>query len=1048
MANGQIHTFYSHRTEDLVGQLLLQLTADEQFFLHQPFGQCHVVVPNSGMQRYLELQISGNFGICSHVNIGYLSGLLWQCYQRLLPQAAERTIFDERLLTFQLLSIFDDNSLCHVDLQRQLQHYQQPKQRYHFAARLARLFKHYLDERPDLAASWQRNAPHELDDHRHSPWQRQLFRQLDLGQYCRDGLQQQFHSALATLSDTSTASLPATLHIFGFHAIPPSQLADLVALSAVCEVYCYTFNPCVDYWHDIVPESLKTAVQLTDKDEAALLSVGNPLLANWGQAGKYFIEQLNEYGTTTLSDSTLPHTTLSDTTLSQVQNAIAELDDSPIGNVVENDNSISLHVTAGVRREVEVLYDNLLDLLESDDAVQPSDILVIVPKLRDYAPHIQAIFSQQAIPFSLANQTAAEADSDTQAFIAVLQTLQQNFAAQTLFECLSEQAIRQKFGLTVAHLNTLRDWFAEHRFAENYSEDESGGSLEKLLDQLLLAYVGGSSARLGARFASTTWQAEQQDALAIFARLMQQFLPFAHVGRQVKSLADWATVMQALAAAFLPENGAVAMNDRLLTWSDSLAAQSTYAVPFDVVLADLLDVLDSEELHGPFLSGGVSFCAVVPMRAIPAKVIAVLGLNDDFPAPPYKDPLDLRQVLPRWSDKNPYRESRYFFLESLMSARKQLYLSYAGVNKQTAKTEPPSSLVSDLKDFIARHSSAKLSECDYPLQGFMASENSYQRLYETDVQLIKQTDDGAATLEFPRQWRLREMVTAICTPLSFYLTRRLAVGDIETIPAPLKSHAYMGVADGLEHWQKKSLMLSAELSTASSADHVDAAVLARLADANLTAPPLIENHLSEAMTGWLEPLKSEIATWLALPNVSLSQFVSHHVGDEAVTCLLHSEHLTPNGLWQYAVGDLKPQRVMLAWLTHVLLNVVLTCPNTATEMADRLPTTWGEASRCSRFFAVSKEGELQVLAFSPFADHVAARASLNDVFTLIQATFAQPYAMQWGGLSKKKGNINAYKPLDALFYSGIATDVLRDPTALNTLFAPILTALEAHREDI
>lgn len=1042
----QIKTFYSHKTEDLTRQLLLHLSSDSAFFLNQPFGRCEIVVPNSGMQRYLELTIARTYGICSHVNIVYLGGLLWQLYQRVLPQAQGVKSLDERLLTLQLLVLFEEDKPLHADLQVLLAAYRYPKQRYQFAAQVAKLLRLYLTERPELVSAWQTGQASNVDDHRHSAWQRALFQQLSLGQYCRDGLQQQFQQRLGQQS----ATLPQRIHVFGFHAIPPAQLADLQALSAVCEVYCYTFNPCVDYWQDIVPESVKMAKILTDEDEAKLLTVGNPLLASWGQAGKYYIEQLNEQESMSLSELTSDFDPTTDSTLALVQQTIVQLTEAPLATEahrIGKDDSISLHITAGIRREVEVLYDNLLALLESEDpsadnSILPSDILVMVPNLRDYAPHIQAVFSRQAIPFSLANQTAAEADSDTQAFLALLQTISNNFLAQSLFECLSEQSIRQNFGLTATHLSQIRGWFANHRYAENYVDDShgNGSSLEKLLDQLLLAYVGDDSVRLDSRFASQALQIEQQETLEIFSHLMQQFLPFSRLSSQTRTLKSWFEILSLLAAKFLPEkpSGNTSVNEQLIAWFDALSPLAEQSVSFEVVLSDLQALFTHEELRGPFLSGGVSFCAVVPMRVIPAKVIAMLGLGEAFPAIMPKDPLDLRQVAPRWSDNNPYKASRYFFLETLMSAREKLYLSYSGMDTKTADTLPPSSLVSDLISFIEQYRPdfAEQITTRYPLQGFMADKNSYQTLYNTDT--MKPLTDGSVTVDtmsadddhggFPRHWRVAQLVEAICSPLSFYLSRRLQAGRLDAMTEPLKTHDYMGKGNALEAWLRKDITLSADLQ--------NTAVAPRLADANLLAPAMIETVINAETQALLDPLETVASQWLALPNQPLSAVVTQEFLGEPMTCLFHSTRLTEKGLWQYAVAEANAKRRMTAWVNHVLLNCLPAEP-------------WAIRSYDSTLLTLTKAGEVESLRFSAFATRQDAQLALDDLLRFANAVFEKPYALQWrGALSYRKGS-DFYQNLDTSayqLYSGLASELVTQRDALNDLFAPIFAAMAVQHE--
>ena len=55
-------------------------------------------------------------------------------------------------------------------------------------------------------------------------------------------------------------------------------------------------------------------------------------------------------------------------------------------------------------------------------------------------------------------------------------------------------------------------------------------------------------------------------------------------------------------------------------------------VEFRVARYHLQQLLDQGEQRGGFLTGGVTFCALQPMRSIPARIICLVGMGDqDFP---------------------------------------------------------------------------------------------------------------------------------------------------------------------------------------------------------------------------------------------------------------------------------------------------------------------------------------------------------------------------------------------------------------------------------
>ncbi|WP_326491634.1 hypothetical protein [Desulfolithobacter dissulfuricans] len=134
---------------------------------------------------------------------------------------------------------------------------------------------------------------------------------------------------------------------------------------------------------------------------------------------------------------------------------------------------------------------------------------------------------------------------------------------------------------------------------------------------------------------------------------------------------------------------------------------------------------------------------MVPMRAIPFRVLCLLGMNDgDFPRVQRPLSFDLMAREPRIGDRNRRDDDRYLFLEALLSAREHLHISWIGRDQRDMSLLPPSVVVSELRDYIDRSSVAAgagnssvsdtpsvsdtlpvsaLLTVEYPLQPFSAS---------------------------------------------------------------------------------------------------------------------------------------------------------------------------------------------------------------------------------------------------------------------------------------------------------------------------------------
>jgi exodeoxyribonuclease V gamma subunit len=125
------------------------------------------------------------------------------------------------------------------------------------------------------------------------------------------------------------------------------------------------------------------------------------------------------------------------------------------------------------------------------------------------------------------------------------------------------------------------------------------------------------------------------------------------------------------------------------------------AVGIDVIKHQLKRVLAEGTLGGGFLTGGITFSAMLPMRSIPFKVICLLGINNNsFPRESRSVGFDLMLKSPRPDDPSRRNDDRYLFLEAILSARERLYISHIGQSMLDNSPIPPSVLVSELLDYI------------------------------------------------------------------------------------------------------------------------------------------------------------------------------------------------------------------------------------------------------------------------------------------------------------------------------------------------------------
>ncbi|MNZ54157.1 RecBCD enzyme subunit RecC [compost metagenome] len=172
-------------------------------------------------------------------------------------------------------------------------------------------------------------------------------------------------------------------------------------------------------------------------------------------------------------------------------------------------------------------------------------------------------------------------------------------------------------------------------------------------------------------------------------------------------------------------------------------------VPLSVVRETWLGGLDAGGLNQRFLAGAVSFCTLMPMRAIPFRLVCLLGMNDgDYPRQQSPLDFDLMRNDYRPGDRSRREDDRYLLLEALLSARDQLYISWVGRSIRDNSERPPSVLIGQLRDHFA--AGWKLADGGDLLHA-LTREHPLQPFSRTYFEAEGEGIDGLFT--YAREWR-------------------------------------------------------------------------------------------------------------------------------------------------------------------------------------------------------------------------------------------------------------------------------------------------------
>lgn len=756
-----LRVYHSNRLDVL--EALMEFIVERER-LDDPFEPEMILVQSTGMAQWLQMTLSQKFGIAANIDFPLPASFIWDMFVRVLPEIPKESAFNKQSMSWKLMTLLPQ--LLEREDFTLLRHYltddSDKRKLFQLSSKAADLFDQYLVYRPDWLAQWETGHLVEGVGEAQA-WQAPLWKALveytdELGQprWHRANLYQRFIETLESAT-TCPPGLPSRVFICGISALPPVYLQALQALGKHIEIHLLFTNPCRYYWGDI-KDPAYLAKLLTrqrrhsfedrelplfrDSENAGQLfnsdgeqDVGNPLLASWGKLGRDYISLLSDLESSQELDAFVDVTP--DNLLHNIQSDILELENRAVAGVnIEEfsrsdnkrpldplDSSITFHVCHSPQREVEVLHDRLLAMLEEDPTLTPRDIIVMVADIDSYSPFIQAVFgsapADRYLPYAISDRRARQSHPVLEAFISLLSLPDSRFVSEDVLALLDVPVLAARFDITEEGLRYLRQWVNESGIRWGIDDDN--------VRELELPATGQHTWRFGLTrmllgYAMESAQGEWQSVLpydessGLIAELvghLSSLLMQLNIWRrglaQERPLEEWLPVCRdMLNAFFLPDaETEAAMTLIEQQWqaiiAEGLGAQYGDAVPLSLLRDELAQRLDQERISQRFLAGPVNICTLMPMRSIPFKVVCLLGMNDGV-YPRQLAPLgfDLMSQKPKRGDRSRRDDDRYLFLEALISAQQKLYISYIGRSIQDNSERFPSVLVQELIDYIGQ----------------------------------------------------------------------------------------------------------------------------------------------------------------------------------------------------------------------------------------------------------------------------------------------------------------------------------------------------------
>jgi len=774
------------------------------------------------------------------------------------------------------------------------------------AGELASIFEKYQAWRRDWLLAWEAGSdPGDA--------QAELWRRIAGGRRHRARRIDDYLARFAAPDAPLPAGMPARLFAFATLNISPDVLRVIATQARVGTLHFHVPTPSRRYWGD-----LPTYAERLQRDPAEQEDE-NPLLSNWGAAGRDFMAVLGGYEVVHPSveeeryadPESLPDDVPDrDTLLGRLQrDLLHRRAPRPWRRQVERDDpSLQVHACHTRLREVQVLHDRLRALLDDprfDPPLQAREIAVLAPDIDPYRPHIEAVFGGLAgtrdyIPYALADLSPLAGEPLADVFLRLLALPDARFGVSEVIDLIATPALMDAANLDAAGLERLRLWLHEagarwgldpdHRARHDAPADDAY-TWRFALDRLLLGHATGDDADLAGVAPWTELEGSALDALDALIRVLRVLARNERVLGRSMTPAQWRDALFALLDALLPEHprtvGDQRAIERLRRHVDAFANSARDAgfdevVPPDVARAYFRTALSESDTRAPLLTGGVSFARMVPMRLIPFRAICLLGMNDgDYPR---RDPAgglnrmaqELTTPARRFGDRSLREDDRFLFLQLFASAGEAFYVSWLGADPRDGGAREPSVLVSELLDAAARYhvddNARDALVLHHPLQPFSPRafgqrdeprHFSYLAPWHPAADALRGPrrepapwfTDALPAVDAPAELPLVALRRLLADPAGQFLRQRMGLRLPDEIDAHDDLDPLTAPARGLDRWKLQNVVF--EACVAGETDDLAARLRAR---ALLPSGPLGERQLA-GLKAQVQPFAIALRQW-------------------------------------------------------------------------------------------------------------------------------------------------------------------------------------------
>jgi len=827
-----VRVYYSNHLEDLVREL--RKTVSTPLSADEIFRKDSIITQTAGMSQWLSSEIARkeNNGIFANFKLLNQDGFLHELYELITGVKAQTNQETCKWMIFELLG--SEEFKQHEDFITVTEYYDgDDLKRIQLASRLADLFDQYQIYRENIIRNWNADTSsgNEIIAEK---WQKWLWRKLIANgnfhpkEMIRDAI-------LTAINDKDMASRIKSsypvVNFFGNAIYTGYHLGIYEELASRANIVINHF------------------VVLPVKERTEMGNYRNGLLQSFGKKYSELSDMLGD-GQSVRIDDKQSSKTLLGTIQDNIYNNLPALPEVRVDDDLITDGTLQINSAYTESREVEILYNYLVDLINRNDGLKPQDILVLASDINLYAPYIKAVFSnaEYKIPYQISGASAGQRESIISAVIKILEFEEDDFTSENVIGLLESRSISKRYGIESTSDIRAIIKKANIRFGlEGRKEDDTRYvSWSYGLKKLVFGYgmltedsyqAAGEDESVYPFVDIEGKQGQEILRLKAFVEDLWRVIKMKNIKR---TLSSWRRFIaeDLLDRMILGENedkADIAFLFRQLNTQSEAENLMKEEIDFRVFYYGFKMAVSNEPGEFAFNSGKVTFSSLIPARGIPCKVIGFIGLNDElFPRRDIFVSYDLIPLETLPGDRSKKENDKLLFLDAILSAREYLYLSYKGRSSKDNSDLPPSIVLDELLDYLenlAQNPSVVRERLlvQHPLHGFSSlyqpdEKRLFSYLYGTitdgnEKKFLKQISNTENDIKSDiTEIKLADLINFYKSPIKWFYQKSLGLSFEETEDHLDENERFD--LNNLELWELKNDLLKIDIENKELIDRI------------------------------------------------------------------------------------------------------------------------------------------------------------------------------------------------------------------------------------